>query len=122
MPQTTLRSGAGLAGPGRGAAVGEPAGKRSDGGAIVGVAAKQLSDQGRLMLDDLVAGTVLGGLAHIPVAERGAGQDVDRPGAGPVGLAAPVALHELGLLVLGEHALELDQQLVLGAVTTRALG
>jgi hypothetical protein len=63
---------------------------------------------------------VLGGLAQIPVAERGAAQHVDRPGPSPVGLATPVALHELGLLVLGEHALELDQQLVLGAVAARA--
>jgi hypothetical protein len=121
MPHTTLRSGAGLAGPGRRAAGGEPAGKLGDGGAIVGVAAKPLGDQDRLLLDDLVAGTVLRGLAPVAVAERGAGQDVDRPGAGPIGLAAPVALGELGLLVLGEPALELDQQLVLGAVTARAL-
>ena len=74
------------------------------------------------MLDDLVAGPVLGGLAAVAVAERGAGQDVDRTGTGPVGLAAPVALHELGLLVLGEHALELHQQLILGAVAARAIG
>jgi len=32
----------------------------------------------------------------------------------------PVAFHQLGLLVLGEHALELDHQLVLGSVAARA--
>ena len=36
-------------------------------------------------------------------------------------VAAPVALGELGLLVPGEHALELDEQLVLGAVAARPL-
>ena len=64
----------------------------------------------------LVAAPGLGGLADVPVAERGAAEHVDRPGSGPVGLAAPVALHQLGFLVLGEYALELDQQLVFGAV------
>jgi hypothetical protein len=57
----------------------------------------------------------------VPVAERRAGQHVDRPGAGAVGLAAPVPLGQLRLLVLGGHALELDRQLVLGAVAARAL-
>ena len=41
-------------------------------------------------------------------------EHVDRPGLGAVGLAAPVAFQDLRLLVLGEHALELHQQLVLG--------
>jgi hypothetical protein len=50
----------------------------------------------------------------------GAGEHVDRPGAGAVGLATPVALQDLRLLVLGEHALELHHQLVLGGVSTRA--
>ncbi len=60
-------------------------------------------------------------LADVPVAERGAAQHVDRPGLGAVGLAAPVPFHDLRLLVLGEHALELHQQLVLGRVSARAL-
>jgi hypothetical protein len=38
-----------------------------------------------------------------------------------VGLAAPVPLGQLRLLVLGEDALELDQQLVLGGVAARPL-
>ena len=73
------------------------------------------------MRDDLVAGTALRGLADVAVAERGAGQHVDAAGLRPPGLAAPVPLHQLGLLVLGEHALELDQQLVFGAVAARPL-
>ena len=60
-------------------------------------------------------------LAEVPVAERGAREHVHRTEAGAVGLAAAVALHQLGFLVFGEHALELDQQLVLGGIATRAL-
>ena len=73
------------------------------------------------MRDDLVAGPGFRGLADVAVAERGAGQHVDAAGLRPPGLAAPVPLRQLGLLVLGEHALELDQQLVLGAVAARPL-
>ena len=74
-----------------------------------------------LVRDDLVTGTALGGLADVAVAERGTGQHVHAAGLGPPGLASPVPLGELGLLILGEHALELDQQLVLGAVAPRPL-
>jgi hypothetical protein len=38
--------------------------------------------------DDLVGGAGVVALAQIAVPERGAGEHVDRPGAGPVGLAA----------------------------------
>ena len=92
-----------------------------DGGAVVGVAAEHLRDQGGLVRDHLVAGAGLRGLADVPVAERGARQHVHAAGLRPPGLAAPVALHQLGLLVLREHALELDEQLVLGAVAARPL-
>ena len=119
MPQTTLRSQGVL--PVRvGSAAGRPAGQVGNGGAVVGIQQKLGGDR-RLMLDDLITGAGLRGLAAVAVAERRAGQDVDRPGPGPVGLAAPVPLHELGFLVLGEHALELHHQLVLRAVTLRAL-
>ena len=110
-----------LAGAGAHPLVRQPAAQVGDGGAVVGVAAEHLRDQGGLVRDDLVAGPGLGGLADVAVAERGAGQHVDAAGLRPPGLAAPVALHQLGLLVLGEHALELDQQLVLGAVAARPL-
>jgi hypothetical protein len=85
------------------------------------VAAEHLRDQGGLVRDDLVAGPGFRGLADVTVAERGAAEHVDAAGLRPPGLAAPVALHQLGLLVPGEHALELDQQLVLGAVAARPL-
>ena len=110
-----------LAGPGHRAGGGQPAGQVRDGGAVVGVAAEHLRHQHGLMGDDLVAGGGFGGLADVAVAERRAAEHVDRPGPGAVGLAAPVPLHQLGFLVLGEHALELDQQLVFGAVPPGAV-
>ena len=73
------------------------------------------------MVHDLVAGPALSGLGDVAVAERGSAQDVDRSAAGAVSLAAPVALHQLGFLVLREHALELDQQLVFGGVAAGTL-
>ena len=110
-----------LAGAGAHALGGEPPSQAGDGGAVVGVAAEHFRDQGGLVRDDLVAGPGFRGLADVPVAEGGTGQHVDAAGLRPPGLAAPVALHQLGLLVLGEHALELDEQLVLGAVAARPL-
>ena len=61
------------------------------------------------------------GLAGRTGRRTGAGQHVHRAGAGAVGLAAPVPLGQLGFLVLGEDALELDQQLVFRGVAARAL-
>ncbi|HUK71593.1 MAG TPA: hypothetical protein VLW50_22970 [Streptosporangiaceae bacterium] len=100
---------------------GQPAGQLGDRGAVIGVTPEHLRHQGRLVSVDLVAGACVLAFADILVAERRSGQHVHRAGAGPVGLAAPVPLKDLRLLVLGEHALELHQQLVLGAVTARAL-
>ena len=110
-----------LAGPGGCALAGQPAGQVGDRGAVVGVTAEHLRDQDRLMPDDLVGGPGMIGFAEVPVPEWGTGQDVHRTGAGAVCLAAPVALHQLGFLVLGEHALELHHQLILRAVPARAL-
>src|SRR6266702_162038 len=73
---------AGLAGAGGDVFAGKPAGQAGDGGAVVGVTAEQLSDDRRLMADDLVAGAAVCGLVDVAVAERGAAQDVDRPGPG----------------------------------------
>src|SRR5215207_9371187 len=110
-----------LAGASRHALAGQPASQVGDGGAVVGVAAEQLGDQRRLVLEDLVGGPRMVAFAQVPVAEWGTGEHVDRPGAGTVDLAAPVALHQLGFLILGEHALELHQQLVFGGVAARAV-
>ncbi len=60
-----------LAGPGRDALAGQPAGQVRDGGPVVGVAAEHLGDQRRLVLDDLVAGPGFRGLAEVPMAVPG---------------------------------------------------
>ncbi len=60
-------------------------------------------------------------LADIAVAERGAREHVDRAASGPMRLAAAGPFQDLGALVLGDHALELHQQCVFGAVAARAL-
>ena len=60
-------------------------------------------------------------LANVAVAERRPGQHVHRALAGPVGLAAAGPLDDLRPLVLGDHALELDQQRVLRGVGARPL-
>ena len=52
----------------------------------------------------------------VAVAEGRTGQDADGTGLGTMALAAPAALQHLGPLVLGEHALQLQQQAVLGRV------
>jgi hypothetical protein len=70
---------------------------------------------------ELVAGPGVVVLADIPVTEGGTGEYVDRSDAGSLGLATSIALQDLRLLILGEHALELHQQLVFGAVAAWAL-
>src|ERR1700758_407259 len=57
----------------------------------------------------------------VAIAERGAREDADSTRLGPVALPAPAALEHLGPLVLGEHALKLQQQAVLGGVPNRAI-
>jgi len=112
---------AGLAGAGGHPGVGQPAGELGDRNAVLDVAAEQLSDHRRLVRDDLVAGVGVVVLAHVAVAERRPGQHVDRPLPGSVGLAAAGPLEDLRPLVLGDHALELHQQRVLGRVRARSL-
>src|SRR4051812_21738652 len=67
-----------------------------------------------LVLQDLVAGhTASVSLADIAVAIGRARQHADRTLACGVALAAPAALQDLGPLILGHHALDLQQQVVL---------
>ena len=58
--------------------VGQPAGQLGDRDAVLDVAAEQLGHDRRLVRHDLVAGVGVLGLAHVAVAERGAGQHVHR--------------------------------------------
>ena len=74
------------------------------------------------VLVDLVAGVSSASLTRdVAVAEGRAGQDADGTRLGAVALAAPAALQHLGPLVLGEHALQLQQQAVLGRGPDRAI-
>src|SRR3954447_23017558 len=54
-------------------------------------------------------------LADVTVAVGRAAEHVDRAAACGVLLAPAAALHDLGALVLGDHALDLEQQVLLGA-------
>jgi hypothetical protein len=54
-------------------------------------------------------------LADVAVAVRRAAEHVDRTAARRVLLAPAATLHYLGTLVLGDHALDLEQQVLLGA-------
>ena len=78
-------------------------------------------DPGGLLVN-LVARVSPAGLARdVAVAEGRAGQDADGAGLGAMALAAPAALQHLGPLVLGKHALQLQQQVVLGRGPDRAI-
>src|SRR5262249_51466145 len=55
-----------------------------------------------------LAVTVL--FAYITISIWSGAQDADRPAEGGVLLAAAAPLHDLGALVLGDHALDLDQE------------
>ena len=54
--------------------------------------------------------------ADITISIRCRAQDVDRPTPRGVLLAAAAPLHDLGPLVLGDHPLDLDQEVLRGAM------
>src|SRR5450631_2701609 len=68
-----------------------------------------------------VRGGRLVGLAHVSVAVRRAAHDTDLARASAVALAAARSLEDLRPLVLGNHALELHEQLILGARALRRI-
>src|SRR3954467_14453515 len=74
-----------------------------------------------LALQDLVAGHAAVSLADIAIAIGRARQHADRALARGVALAAPAALQDLGPLVLGYHALDLQQQIVLRREADRSI-
>jgi hypothetical protein len=75
---------------------------------------EDLAHQARLFEHDVEAGhATAGSFADVTVPERCRRQGVDAPLACRVELATAVALQELGSLVLGNHALNLEEQPVL---------
>ena len=83
---------------------------------------EHLSDHRRLVLDDLVAGdTATMPLVGVVVAVGRRRQHADRAAACGVALAAAATLEDLGALVLGHHALDLQEQVVLRRHPDRAV-
>ncbi len=101
------------AGSGRHALRGEPPSDLRDRLVLLEVAAEDLAHDRRLGLVDLEECVGVLGALDVPVAVRGAGHDRDRAASGAVKLAAAAALSDLGPLVLGDHPLELAQELIL---------
>src|SRR5438309_4227817 len=94
---------------------------RGDAPAGHGVMVIHLSHHVGFTLDDGIRrGRVLT-LANVAVAVRCAAQHADFARAGAVTLATPRALQDLRSLVLGDHALELHEQLIFGRCTLRRI-
>src|SRR5450755_227730 len=81
-----------------------------------GVEIEDLAHHLGLRLDDFVIGRALLGLAHLAIAVRRAAEYADLALLGAMAFAAARPLQDLGALVFGDHALELQQQLVLGGL------
>ena len=59
--------------------------------------------------------------AHVAIPEGSSGQRTDGPGLCGMPAAAPAALQDFGPLVFGDHALNLEQEVVLSGTTDRAV-
>src|SRR4051812_10172732 len=78
---------------------------------------EDLPDDSGLLRHDLVARLAVSvTLADVTIPIRGAAEHVDRAAAGGVLLAPAAAFQDLGPLVLGDHALDLDQQVLRGVM------
>src|SRR4051794_791287 len=73
----------------------------------------QANDPGLLLIDPVARAPATVPLADVAVAVRRPREDADRALTRRVALAAPAAFEDLGPLVLGHHALDLEQQVVL---------
>src|SRR5262249_9382021 len=95
----------------------------ADGAALLADPAEDLPHHGRLFFDDPVRRFAVAALppADVAVAVGGATQDIGRAPPGGVQLAAAAALPDLCALVLGDHSLDLRQQVFLGRVSDRAV-
>ena len=94
----------------------------ADADAVAAEPLEHLPDHRRLVLDDLVAGdTATMPLVDVAVAVGRRRQHADRAAACGVALAAAATLEDLGALVLGHHALDLQEQVVLRRHPDRAV-
>src|SRR5262249_22218658 len=91
----------------------EPPHDRRDAPSRHRVVLKDLPHDARLHIEDGIRRRRVIGLANVPVAVRGATQHADFARSGPMTLAASRPLEDLGPFVLGDHALELNEELVL---------
>jgi hypothetical protein len=110
--------------PGARAAAGLPqaAADLADADPVAAEPLEHLPDHRRLVLDDLVAGdTAAMPLVGVAVAVGRRRQHADRAAACGVALAAAAPLEDLGALVLGHHALDLQEQVVLRRHPDRAV-
>ena len=109
-----------LAGGGGDAVDVEGQGDLADGTAPGDVVVEDSPDHDRFRLVDLEASWAVSGAGHDPVAiGRLPGNDLAGPGA--VELAPPVALGDLGPLVLGDHTLDLGEETSLRVVQRRSI-
>ena len=99
------------------AGLGQPTADLADRGALLPDPVEDLADHARLLEHDLVArGPAALVLPDVAVAVRRARQDADDAGLGAMPFATAAALQDLGPLILGHHALHLEQQSVLRRV------
>ena len=70
---------------------------------------------------DLVASRRIAGLANVAIAIRGVAQNGDLPGLGAMAFAAAGPFEDLRPLIFGDHALELQHQLIFRRAGVRRL-
>ena len=99
----------------------EPAGDRRNAPARVGVVLVDVADNARLGVDDDVRRKAVLTLPNVAISVGSAAQDADLTGSRTVPLATPRPFENLGAFVLGNHALKLHQQLILGRGVRRAV-
>src|SRR5215208_504798 len=110
-----------LALPGAHATVGQPPSELADRGALLHVAGEHVAHDLRLELVDFPVRITMLCFLDVSVSVRRGGQHGLRAAARAVQLPAAGALADLRALVLGDHPLELAQQLVLGRAAALGL-
>ena len=99
----------------------QPPADRLDAPACDGVVPVDVAHDARFSLDDGVRGRCIVTLPEITIAIRGAAHDADLARSCAVPLAATRPFEDLGAFVLGDHALKLHQQLILGGSARRGV-